>query len=336
MTKQQIHQIELDYNVQILYITKSGSNLYGTATPTSDTDYKGIFLPTKSDRLLGTDLDFISLDSNKSNQANTSDDIDFHLDSIHKFFKLLAKGETGAIDLLFSMWSTQPVYAEYFFTTWCKKNYLSLITSNPHAFVGYAISQSKRYNVRGERYNELVKFNKDLNTLKYASADPHDTRLLHFNFDLQGYKHIKYTIAPGPKRGGSQEDMQYIEVLGKKFVPTVTMEYLQERLQQMEDQFGNRARKASDNVDWKALSHALRVILEIKELLTDSFITFPLKDAQYLLEIKQGDWEVDSVVNHLETLIIEIDDLLLTTSLNKTVDQQLVNQFILNLYGEKQ
>jgi hypothetical protein len=102
----------------------------------------------------------------------------------------------------------------------------------------------------------------------------------------------------------------------------------------MEDQFGDRARKASDNVDWKALSHALRVVLEVKELLTDSFITFPLKDAQYLLEVKQGDWEIDSVIYHLEKEIANIDLLLETTTLPKKVDQILIDQFILKLYKE--
>lgn len=333
MTQEQITQIEDDYNVQVLYITKSGSHLYGTATESSDEDYKGIFIPRKSDRLLGSDLDHINLDSNKSNNANTSDDIDFHLDSIHKFFHLLAKGETGAMDVLFSMW-TNPTTA---FTHWCKQNYLSLITSNPHAFIGYAVGQSKRYNIRGERYNELVKFNRYLNS---STLLPKDLKIgKHFGslvFHLgSNYKHIKITRAPGPKRGGYQEEMDYIEVLGKKFVPTVTVGYLQDRLKQMEDQFGDRARKASDNVDWKALSHALRVVLEVKELLTDSFITFPLKDAQYLLQIKQGLLPMDEVIQHLEKEIANIDLLLETTTLSKSVDKDLVNDYLLTQYGEQ-
>lgn len=158
MTEQQIKQIEQDYNVTILYITKSGSHLYGTNDENSDTDYKGIFVPSKQDVLLKQDRDYIKLDSNKSNKANTSDDIYIHLDSIYKWLNLVAKGETGAIDTLFSMWIDQSVYHIEYFTNTIKNNYLKLVTKKPQAFVDYCVSQARKYNVKGERYNELTKF----------------------------------------------------------------------------------------------------------------------------------------------------------------------------------
>ncbi len=39
--------------MRIIVKMKFGAHLYGTATPDSDVDYKGIFLPTKEELLLG-------------------------------------------------------------------------------------------------------------------------------------------------------------------------------------------------------------------------------------------------------------------------------------------
>jgi len=326
MTLEQIAQTEAKYNVTILYVTRSGSHLYGTNGPDSDEDFKGIYIPNQSDRLLGTDVPYINLDTNPTNQANTSDDIDCHLDSIHKFFHLLAKGETGAMDTLFSMWSDSAVFSHTNFVDWCKANYLQLITSNPHAFIGYAIGQSKKYNIRGERYNELVEFNAYLKVVNQDKLG--DSVLL-----LGGLKHIKYVQAPAPR--GTTGSWIYLEVLGKKFAPTVTLEYLQGKLIDMQEQYGDRARKAADNIDWKALSHALRVVLEVRELLSTNFIKFPLRDRVYLKYTKAGELPVDDVIASLEYYIGDVDELLKTTTLPAKQNTDLVNSYILSLYKEQ-
>ena len=331
MTNKQIVETESKYNVKILYVTRSGSHLYGTNTATSDEDFKGIYLPSTNARLLGTAPDYINLDTNKSNTANTPDDVDCHLDSIHKFFHLLAKGETGAIDTLFSMWSDSVVYSNTDFHNFCKTNYLSLITSNPHAFIGYAIGQSKMYNIRGERYNELVKFTSHL-SMELGSSTSSAT-LGTIPMDLDEYEHIKYVQLDSPR--GTTGMWTYLQVLGKNFAPTVKLGYLEDKLVDMQSQYGARAKKAVNNIDWKSLSHALRVVLEVQELLSTSFIKFPLLQRSYLLDIKQGKVDLDVVVNTLEHIIQEVDKLLLTTTLNKEADRYLSNNYILSLYKEQ-
>src|SRR5664279_214291 len=50
---------ELDTNVEgrdVLYQVTYGSKLYGTSTPTSDTDLKSVYLPAIDDLLLGKKL----------------------------------------------------------------------------------------------------------------------------------------------------------------------------------------------------------------------------------------------------------------------------------------
>lgn len=332
MTTEQILQIEKDYNVKVLYVTQYGSKLYGTDTPESDTDYRGIFLPTYEDRILGNDRDYIKLDTNTSNNANTSDDIDIHLDSIHKWFNLLAKGETGAIDVLFSMWSPSAVWAEHSFRNWVKDNYLSLITSNPKAFCGYAIGQSKKYNIKGARYNELCNFITELNLLSNDTTLEVTSKVSDIGLSLQNYKYIGWKNAPAPR--GQEGDWTYLEVLGKLYPPTWTIEFVLSKLEEMKNQYGNRAKKAFDDIDWKALSHAVRVSLEIKELLQTTSIKFPLHDRKLLLDIKQGKVPIDVCINTLEHTIKFVDNLVDATSLSKTVKQEKIDEFILGLYKD--
>ena len=45
---------------------------------------------------------------------------------------------------------------------------------------------------------------------------------------------------------------------------------------------------ACDGNDWKALSHSIRILLEVKQLLEDGCITFPCIENRFLLRIKQG------------------------------------------------
>lgn len=52
-----IKDFEEENNAKIVYITLFGSKLFGTDNPNSDTDYKGIFIPSKRDVLLKRDIE---------------------------------------------------------------------------------------------------------------------------------------------------------------------------------------------------------------------------------------------------------------------------------------
>jgi len=157
--------------------------------------------------------------------------------------------------------------------------------------------------------------------------------LSSYTFDTSDYRHIKYVQAPAPR--GTTGNWIYLEVLGKKFAPTITLEYLQDKLIDMQAKYGDRACKAVDNIDWKALSHALRVVLEVRELLSTNFIEFPLADNSYLMEIKAGKLPVDDVIASLESCIGDVDELLKSTTLPAKQDADLVNSYILSLYKEQ-
>ena len=81
-------------------LTKFGSHLYGTNTPESDTDYKGIFIPSAKAICLGNIPKSINLSSNQGAEKNSAEDIDAEIYSLHHFIHLACKGETVALDML--------------------------------------------------------------------------------------------------------------------------------------------------------------------------------------------------------------------------------------------
>ena len=84
--------------------------------------------------------------------------------------------------------------------------------------------------------------------------------------------------------------MTFFEVCGKKCMLTASIKHAREVIQNLLEGYGQRARAAERNegVDWKALSHAVRVAHEAIELFDTGRITFPRPEAPHLLAIKQG------------------------------------------------
>ena len=77
-------------NVQVhphtlLYLAKSGSQLFGIQTPSSDLDLKGLFLPTRSSLYLQTAPHQFSFDTKSSGveRKNTAQDVDAKIGRAH-------------------------------------------------------------------------------------------------------------------------------------------------------------------------------------------------------------------------------------------------------------
>ena len=318
---------------EILYITKSGSQLYGTATPESDTDYKGVFAAPLDKVLLQQDPDHFTYTTGNDTSKNSAEDLDISLDSLHKFRKLISKGETGAIDLLFSIFDpSTTIYIHPGFEALLRANYKKLITSKTHAFVGYCIGQSKRYNVKGARYRELLNWQTHFDAISNQEAKlgeflPEMTTL------AKDYKYITVETKDG-SRDGSRK-LQYLTLLGKSFSEEVTIAYVKNHIDDTISIFGNRAKAAEANgVDWKGLSHAVRVALEIEELLTTDFIKFPLTSAPFIKAIKAGELDLSEVMDFLDTKLEEITKCAEACTLPETIDSSVLNNYILQFYKD--
>ncbi|CAA6800821.1 MAG: Thioredoxin, phage-associated [uncultured Sulfurovum sp.] len=333
--KKLIQNFEEEQNCQVVYITMYGSKLYGTDNPNSDTDYKGIFIPNKNDVLLKRDIEHYNFNSNEDNTKNSKDDIDLQLFSIYKFFTLLKKGETGAMDILFSMFRADTqVFNDEKFTSIIMENYKKFYNRNLHSFVGYCVGQSKVYNVRGERFNELHSFVNYFNALvqeqgsnKLETMFPQIDKL----FEEHPYKYINYAMGDTSRGSGEPKQGKYVEVLGKRFLGTVTIAYFSEKITEMEEQFGNRARASAKGVDFKALSHAVRVIDEVEELIDHDFITFPLQNRVYITSVKEGNEKLEDVMDYIDDKLTVVQRKLEESGLAERSDEAFIDGLTLEL-----
>lgn len=343
---------EQEHNVKVVYLIKSGSQLYGTNTEASDTDYLGLFVPSKESVMLKEDPDHLVITTGKANSKNASTDIDVQLWSIYKFLNLVKKGETGALDLLFSFKGLNKdeiqVINHKKYTDVFLENFQQYLSKDLKAFVGYCLGQAKKYNIKGARYSELLDFYERFNQLRLPCTTDQKLvtldKLIDEHIISKKYKYIKMVYAKGPKRQGN-DYIWYIELLGRKHALDITISEFMTRIERLFNSFGARTLAASNGVDNKALSHATRVILECEELLETGGIVFPLKDKEFIKDIKyhkdlvQGggfisekiELNLDNLMNFLEVKLDKVNDLLETSSLPEAVPTEVIRQSIKRL-----
>ena len=134
-----------------------------------------------------------------------------------------------------------------------------------------------------------------------------------------------YDGAPDPN------GMRQYQVCGKSFQESATIGYVIPILEKFYNDYGRRAKLAAENknIDWKAVSHALRAAYQTKEILTENTINFPLRTADFLIKVKLGKLDYLSEVGPvLETLMEEVECLALSSNLPETVDRKFWDQFI--------
>lgn len=325
-----IYKICEEYNVTPLYVTKFGSFLYGTNLPTSDTDYKVIYLPNKESMLVNSWPYSFSRNTGNEHSKNTKDDIDIEFNSIHKFIHELGKGDTGALDVAYSVTNSKAVIymapaMEEFFNN-VEKFY---DITNLKSYLGYAQAQAMKYSVKGERLSIL---NNCVRWLDEHHDEYKDSKIKDF------YKEFLSSCESGTLC--SLKDDKYIHVLGSDYMITNSYTYFYNCLKDKENKYGERAKKVSElfkqggvSADWKALSHAYRCIVQVKELLRDKRIKFPLNDASTIVDIKLGLKNFEEVVQMISSGIKEIEMINKNGNLKSTMDTNFIHKFILHLYN---
>jgi predicted nucleotidyltransferase len=313
-------------NLELIVKMKFGSHLYGTTDEHSDLDYKGVFLVPKNEVLLGRIPPSHSFDTKKSSEAkNTKDDIDIEIYSLHYFIKLASEGQTVALDMLHA----PDNMIEYKTKRWdyIVSHRSKFYTKNLKAFVGYARKQAAKYGIKGSRLNAARQV---VNILKRIPDS--DWKLDTVWGMLPVGEHQSFI-------NNSPNKIKQYQVCGKILQSTQKISYTIDILNKFIDQYGKRALLAETNVgiDWKAISHALRAAYQVKELLTENTITFPLKNADYLLKVKKGELHYQNeVAPKLEKLMEEVEELSDKSNLPAKPDIKFWENFIVRIYNDIQ
>lgn len=308
--------------MNIIFETKFGSHLYGTDTPLSDVDIKGVFLPTAREIILGKVPRNVSSGPSKAEGVkNQPGDVDREYVSLGEFCKLLAQGQTMALDMLFApnnlgynrVWSSL-VFAKRAFLS---KGILS--------FIGYARTQGAKYGIKGSR---IAAVRKALEFLSEYESYSRLDELRTFPTD----EFFQFVNIEGPQG----KMIRHWEVVGRKFQLTATVKYVEKALQAILAEYGQRALQAEKNegIDWKALSHAVRVNFEGIELLSTGHITFPRLERQLLLDIKLGKLPYAEVATIIETGLEQLQQAQGKSKLPDKPDQRFIDDWLYQRYSD--
>jgi len=310
----------------IIMSTIFGSHLYGTNTKDSDTDYKGIYLPSVEELLLNKIKKSYNSNTKKTNVEgvkNTSNDVDKEYYSIWHFIDLACAGRMDAFDILHApkdkLINNSPFWDRIV------ANKEKFYTKNLNSFVDYVKKQAYKYGIKGSMINALKEVISIFDT---------------FNNPMDDFKKLKYTIWPhlpdnkhcyylSPNLDGI---CQY-KVCGKIIQDTMTVKYTLNILRNMFNKYGDRAKQAAENkgIDWKAVSHAFRAAYQVKELFTKGTITFPLPMADFLIDVKLGRLDYKNyLAPMLEILIDVLKELSEKSSLPDKVDIKFWNELLLD------
>jgi hypothetical protein len=313
-----------------LFTTEYGSRLYGTATPTSDTDVKHIVLPSMNDLLLGKSLvNKVDKTNSVKFTKNSAEDIDEEFINVQTFAKDFIGGQTYALEMCFAVDydNAGQIIHDPLFKGFCHELRNMFLTSNMTALIGYAVNQASLYSFKGERLNacraakelfeEMIEnFGEDFKPVDCREIFENKAKIIAENFPKY-FSLEEYAI--------NHEGMlrPCIKLLEKILPYTSTFKTTLGVVNTNLKKYGSRADAASiDNVDWKAVMHARRVVDEGISILTDRKLSFPFNKeyVDFLLSIKRGELPREEVFSELNSRL----EILKTLEANSTLPKKSV------------
>lgn len=309
-----------------------GSHVYGTALPTSDRDFKGLFLPDAESLVMQRAAKHLNNSTKKNDSVrNTAEDVDDEMFSYQTYMELIRQGQTVALDMLFTperFYCADVVVSPY----WREivDNASNLIHKGTNAFVGYTKAQASKYGNKGDR---LAALNLFMNAMKdwdghkelgeYAAEI---TTLL----ESVNPKEAEIVMIPSPNGLRETRDVPHLSLANKKVGYTCSVEYARQVWQLALDKYGHRARQAESNegIDWKATMHAVRIAAEAKELLLTGHITFPRPEALLLLTIRQGQLPYKQVEELIDQGLMDIKEAELKSNLANKPNHELMESLV--------
>lgn len=344
-----------------------GSHLYGTSGPGSDFDFKCITLPLERDLMLGKPLRVTKYkydaDGNPVPEDKPMPDGGYEAEHIpvHKLFSDYLGGQAYAVEFVYA---TMAGYHEGHLAppgTMASRAACSLaevlrvlgttyVHQNVNGMVGFAVKQTFDYVRRGERLNAaravldvtndvLAKYAASFTGLKPSQipplrldslwSNPPEVRVLDEIATRTGLEVGETT--------NNNKTMRTLRLNGREYLETTAVTHFASAVEKLVAQYGERSTKASEvDVDWKSLSHAVRVYEQVLDLLRTDMINFPRTNAEFLKKIKYGQLPLEEVKTLLRYLDDQVTAELAATKLPSVDDEMRhdVDELLLDwLYG---
>jgi hypothetical protein len=312
----------------VMFQVTYGSKLYGTSTPTSDTDLKSIYLPALDDVLLGKRL--VATKSRvDANGVKVPDDasmpdggIENEYIPFQTFVRDFVNGQTYAIECAYAILKDGPS-APTAHDAWefsIVEEMVSKFGNNEvYSMVGFAMKQTFDYVRRGERLNEATKVLTELRSIAAEYVNGFEPRLDSVSDDETVLDVLaRRTGLPIGSSVNNNRTQRTLELNGRSYLESTRLDHIIEQVQKLVKQYGERTTRASEtDVDYKSISHAVRVYQQAIEILDTGKLTFPRWNAAYLLEVKQGKRDLEEVKDLLVLLDNDVQAKMLTSTVRK-------------------
>ena len=322
-----------------------GSKLYGTSTPKSDTDEKVVYLPSINDMLLGKKANIFkerfNAEGERIGDGFTMPDngVETEYFPVQTFVRDFVAGQTYALEMAFAIYGKPSPGPTYEFIKELVENFSN---AEVYSMVGFAMKQTFDYVRRGERLNDAQAVLDVVNKFMPAKAEEPSRNLaelagsntmkgaglknkpeLRLDDVLEDGRTILEHVA---EQAGLETEVllngkkpqNSLKLNGRNYLESTTVEHLRNQVLKVIQGFGDRSTAAaSTEVDYKSLSHAVRVYQQAIELLDTSTITFPRPNAEYLLKVKEGREDLEVVKAQLLALDDEVQAKMLTSTMRK-------------------
>jgi hypothetical protein len=312
-----------------------GSHVYGTNLPTSDYDIKCVAVPPARNILLQQVCESKNESTKKvSSERNKADDIDNEIFSLQKYLTLLLQGQTVAHDMLFAP-------AKFYLTkpnkTWLtiQENKNRFFHSGVSAFAGYCKQQANKYGIKGSRVSAIRNM---VNFLEEgASKYGEHSKLADCWDEVIAFVSGKEFISIETRKSPDGIIVEHLECCNRLVPKFLNFKGSLDVYRRVLNAYGERAKQAesNDNVDWKALMHAVRVCEQAKEFLLSAHVTFPRPEAALLLQIRKGELPYKQVAELIENGLEELNEAQLKSTLPTKPDYNFAEDIILEAYRHK-
>lgn len=329
-----------------ILLVKSGSHAYGTNTPTSDLDVKGVAI-APSEYYMGF--------SKKFEQAECKDGIDGVIYEMRKFFSLCADNNPNILEVVWTepdgvLYET-PLGAEL---RGLREKFLSRKVK--HTFSGYAASQLKR--IKGH-YRWLKDPPKSQPTrqefgLPERTLIPADQlaaaraavqkKIDGWQMDLSfvddairaGIEAELHRVLDEQEVNGSDQWTRAARAIGldDNFIELMDMERRYEAAKKQWQQYQewqknrNEARAALEakwGYDTKHAMHLVRLLRMCREILEGKGVLVKRPDAEELLAIRNGAWTYEALVEWAEAEDKALDIVAKSSPLPRTPPRELLD-----------
>lgn len=331
---------------------KAGSHSYGTATPESDLDVKGIAIPPK-DYFLGF---------HKSFDQAVGNEPDICVYDIRKFMNLACEGNPNILEMLYLE------SEDYFKVTPIGEKLIEirdkfLSKKLKHSYSGYSISQIHR--IKGHRrwllnpplkdptredfglperalipkeqyemFEAMIKKQIDEWNLDYAEFD--DANKIAAKEKIAAWMRevsINSLREPAAKAIGIDDNLMLLLEAERKYRAAKT-EWKQYQEWKIKRNPKRAELEAKFGFDLKHAMHLVRLMRTCREILETGKLLVKRPDAEELLAIRNGAWTYEQIVEFAEKEDKDLNQVMLNSKLPKQPDRAFLDQKCIELVEE--